>query len=126
MPSLLPHQYIDRHTGRVCTERLFNDALVRCLYSAAREYAPAFFRLATSRHTTALLGLLNYDLPFGGSLAGHRAFLAESGIDLSECISASGSMLTCSPINNAATCRAVSRTASANRWSRPRWPCVRR
>jgi len=86
MPKAWPHQYIERTTGRVRDERLFSDALVRRLYSTVRESAPALFRLATSRHTTALLGLLNYDLPLGGALSGNQAFLRECGVQLSECV----------------------------------------
>ena len=85
-PSAPPHQYIDRRTGRVCTERLFRDEIVRRLYDEAREYAPGVFRLATSRRATTLLGWLNYDLPLGGALSGNADFLRESGIDLTECV----------------------------------------
>ncbi|MDX2032036.1 MAG: phosphatidylserine decarboxylase [Blastocatellia bacterium] len=81
-----PHQYIDRRTGRVCTERLFSDEIVRRLYAETREHAPAVFRLATSRRATELLSWLNYDLPLGGSLSGNAGFLRESGIDLAECL----------------------------------------
>jgi phosphatidylserine decarboxylase len=94
MPNPLPHQYIDRATGCVRDERLFSDALVRRLYSTVRETAPAFFRLATSRHTTALLGLLNYDLPFGAALSGQRAFLRECGVKLAECVKSPAALHT--------------------------------
>ncbi len=80
------HQYIDRRTGQVRDERLFSDPLVRFLYRDLREYAPFLYRLATTRRATALLGWLNYDLPLGGAASGNRSFLAECGIDLTECV----------------------------------------
>lgn len=89
-----PHQYVDRRSGAVCNERLYSDALVRRLYGTVREHAPSVFRLATSAHSTALLGWLNYDLPLGGALAGNRAFLAESGLNLSECVAAPHALQT--------------------------------
>lgn len=88
------HQYIDRHSGAVCNERLYRDALVRRLYGTLREHAPSVFRLATSAHSTALLGWLNYDVPLGGTLAGQRRFLAESGVNLSECVAAPHALQT--------------------------------
>lgn len=81
-----PHQYIDRRTGRVCTERLYGDAAVRWLYSDLRESAPALYRMVLSRRATGLLGFLNYDLPLGGSLGGNQRFLLETGINLDECV----------------------------------------
>ena len=67
---------------------MFSDPLVRFLYHEIREYAPFIYRLAISRRTTALLGWLNYDFPLGGAISGNRSFLAESGIDLGECVAA--------------------------------------
>src|SRR5262245_9493411 len=81
-----PHQYIDRRTGRVRSERLFNDAVVRWLYAGVRENAPALYRMAVSGRVSSALGFLNYDLPLTGSLSGARDFLRESGINLAECL----------------------------------------
>lgn len=81
-----PHQYIDRCTGRVCTERLFKDPVVRWLYDDVRENAPTLYRLAVSRWGSSVLGFLNYDLTLAGALSGNQKFLRESGIDMSECL----------------------------------------
>lgn len=81
-----PHQFIDRRTGTVRTERLYRDRVIRRLYSATRESSPRLFRLATSSWSSALLGYLAYDMPFAGRLAGQQRFLAEAGVDLNECL----------------------------------------
>jgi phosphatidylserine decarboxylase len=81
-----PHQYIDRRTGRVCSERLFNDAVVRWLYAGVRENASALYRMAVSSRVSSALGFLNYDLPLTRALSGARDFLRESGINLAECL----------------------------------------
>ena len=81
-----PHQYIDRRTGQVCPERLFNDAVVRWLYADVRENAPALYRMAVSSHISSILGFFNYDLPISGMLTGNQNFLRECGINLDECL----------------------------------------
>lgn len=93
LPSL-PHQYVDRRSGTVCTERLFSDALVRRLYSDVRENAPALYRLMLSPYVSAALGFLNYDLPLGGRLSGSLNFLRASGVNLDECIDLPSSLDT--------------------------------
>jgi phosphatidylserine decarboxylase len=80
-----PHQFIERRTGRVLTERLYGDGLVRLLYSEVRENAPALYRFALSRRVSTVLGFLNYDLPFGGALTGSDRFLRGVGMELDEC-----------------------------------------
>src|SRR5215831_9112876 len=85
MPSL-PHQYVDRRTGRLCAERLYSDALVRWLYSEVRENAPALYRLTISPRVSGLLGFINYDLPLGGLISGSQRFLRENGVNLEECV----------------------------------------
>lgn len=79
-----PHQYIERETGEVRTERLYQDALVSFFYGPARERASVMFRLLTDRRTSRALGYLNYD-SYWGSLACRR-FLRHSGVDLDECL----------------------------------------
>ncbi len=81
-----PHQYIDRRTGRICEERLFNDAVVRWLYADVRENAPALYRMAVGGRASSVLGFLNYDLPLTRALTGNQEFIRESGIDLAECL----------------------------------------
>jgi phosphatidylserine decarboxylase len=80
-----PHQFVERRTGRVLTERLYGDSLVRLLYSEVRENAPALYRLALSSRVSTVLGFLNYDLPFGGALTGGGRFLRGAGVELDEC-----------------------------------------
>src|SRR5262245_15158629 len=84
-PSI-PHQYIDRRSGRLCVERLYGDALVRWLYSEVRENAPALYRLMLSPRISGLLGFINYDMPLGGLISGSRRFLRENGVNLDECV----------------------------------------
>jgi phosphatidylserine decarboxylase len=86
-PTLsIPHQYIDRRSGRLCAEKLYGDALVRWLYSEVRENAPAVYRLIISPRVSSLLGFINYDMPLGGAISGIRGFLRENGVDLEECV----------------------------------------
>lgn len=78
------HQYIDRQSGRLESERLYQDRLVMFFYSRVRESMPAMFRLLTSRRSTTLLGYLNYDTHWGSGAC--RRFLRDNGIDLGECL----------------------------------------
>ena len=83
-PSL--HQYVERRTGHLFTERFYGDSLVRFLYSEVRENASALYRLALSRRASNVLGFLNYDLPLGGRLTGGNRFLRDLGVALNECV----------------------------------------
>jgi phosphatidylserine decarboxylase len=80
------HQYVERDTGAIRTERLFQDRLVGWLYDTLRESAPAVFRALTGGWVTRLLGHVNYDLPLAARLTGTRRFLRELRVDLSECV----------------------------------------
>ncbi|HQU16965.1 MAG: phosphatidylserine decarboxylase [Gammaproteobacteria bacterium] len=80
------HQYVERETGKVRTETIYADRLVRVLYSHAREHAPVLFRALTSRRVSGLLGFLNYDLAIGARITGGTRFLRRLGVDLSECL----------------------------------------
>ena len=80
------HQYIERETGLVHSERLFGDRLIRLIYNGVRENAPYLFRLLTSARTSSLLGYINFDAPLAGGFAGNRRFLAECGVNLDECV----------------------------------------
>lgn len=79
---MLQHQYIERDSGRVITERLLGDRMVRLLYHGVRENSTALFRMLTSSWSSHILSLVNFDRP----LLSERAFLADCGIDLSECL----------------------------------------
>lgn len=82
--SVTAHQYVDRASGELRTERLYRDRVVMYLYSHVREQAPAMFKWLISRHATGVLGYLNYDLPW--SATGGRRFLLEHGVDVDECV----------------------------------------
>lgn len=85
MPALL-HQFIDRDTGELRTERLYQDRLVRWMYCSLRERAPAVFRALTGRRMSKLAAILNYDFSLGAKLAGNRRFLRDLEVDLDECL----------------------------------------
>lgn len=78
------HQYLDRETGRIFTEKLYRDGVIRFLYSSLRESAPPLFRAVTSARISSLLGFLNYDHFLSGKISGHKQFMSACGIDLAE------------------------------------------
>ena len=78
----MQHQYIERDSGRVVTERLFGDRMVRLLYHGVRENNAALFRMLISGRSSHVLGKVNFDRP----VLLKRAFLDSCGIDLSECL----------------------------------------
>lgn len=88
------HQYIERESGKVQTERLYGNGVIKVLYSELREHAPAFFRALTRARASRLLGFMNYELFLGEKIFGHMNFLRSSGIDLRECIDAPESLDT--------------------------------
>jgi phosphatidylserine decarboxylase len=69
------HQYVERESGRVCTERPFGDWIVNYLYSKKREDAPLVYELLGSQWFSSLLGWVNYDFPLGPRVSGIRRFL---------------------------------------------------
>ena len=79
---MIQHQYIERDSGRVVTEKLFGDRMVRLLYHGVRENNAALFRVLTSSRSSHILSAVNFDRP----VLSKRAFLANCGIDLSECL----------------------------------------
>jgi len=80
------HQYVERHSGRVCDERLFWDSAVRFLYSSVRESSPRLFAAMTSRRMSSFLAFLNYDSFVGRPFAGGRRFMHQQGMDVTECV----------------------------------------
>lgn len=86
------HQFIDRESGRVVTERLLADSTVRFLYHRLRENAPVMFRLLTSARLSRLLAFCLYDRPAvrtantGLGEARARALFAGIGADWRECL----------------------------------------
>ena len=67
------HQYIERESGRIVTEKLYGDRMINFLYNHAREDAALCFNALTSSRGSRLLSFLNYDLPnvLGMCNAGH-------------------------------------------------------
>jgi phosphatidylserine decarboxylase len=88
------HQYVDRATGRVCSERLFGDSIINYFYSKKREQAAYVYRLLGSQWFSGLLGWINYDFPLGRNISGIRGFLKHCAIDLGECLESAESFDT--------------------------------
>lgn len=88
MTPLTPHQYIERQTGRIRTEKLYCDRIVNYIYQNAHEKSPYLFELLTSCHMTAMLGFLIYDLAPTTKIKGIGQMIQSLGIDLSECVDA--------------------------------------
>ncbi|ADK83991.1 Phosphatidylserine decarboxylase [Desulfarculus baarsii DSM 2075] len=84
--SRTPHQYIERHSGRVCEERLFADRLIGCVYNGLREKSQRAFKALTSARASEALGYLNYDTVLGSRLKSGPAMLRALGVDPAECL----------------------------------------
>ncbi|HHT9137917.1 MAG TPA: phosphatidylserine decarboxylase [Candidatus Wunengus sp. YC60] len=82
----IQHQYIERDSGRVCTERLFADRAVKFLYSNARENAPALFNALTSAWGSGLLGYFHYKTILSTKVSGKQDILQSIGINRDECV----------------------------------------
>lgn len=78
------HQYINRDSGKLETERLYQDRVVQFFYGPVRERMPMMFRWLTNARTTRLLGYLNYDTRWGSRAC--RRFLQQNGVSLEECL----------------------------------------
>lgn len=85
-PRMSKHQYIDRQTEEVRTEKLIGDRLVNFLYSRERERPLFFYNALTSARLTRLLGFINYDWALATRISGYTNFVSNLGIDLSECV----------------------------------------
>jgi phosphatidylserine decarboxylase len=86
MDNYYSHQYIDRHSGRIVTESLIADRLVRWLYGAAREKAPLLFKALTSARSSQLLSYVNFDCPPKRRESATRKLAAALNVDLQECV----------------------------------------
>ena len=87
MIDRIPHQYVDRQSGKVKTESLFGDQWIKWLYGPARERAPLLFKAMTSARSSRVLSYFNFDCaPMQRSSAAHKLVHA-MGIDMRECIS---------------------------------------
>ncbi len=86
------HQYIDRRSGRVCTETLYADCWIRLLYGRAREKAPLVFKALTSARSSRLLGYMHFDLPLQRRPSRIRKMIDQLGIDIQECVASAGEL----------------------------------
>ena len=84
------HQYIERDSGRVVTEQLIGDRMVRLLYHEVRESSTKLFGILTSSRSSHILGMVNFDRP----LLSEQTFLESCGINLSECLDPSDHLET--------------------------------
>ncbi|MBI5524100.1 MAG: phosphatidylserine decarboxylase [Desulfarculus sp.] len=89
----LPHQYIDRRTGRAVTEKLIADSTVNFIYQRVREKAPQAFQALTSARACGLLGWLRYDLALGSRLGG-QGLLSALGVRINELLDDPGQLDT--------------------------------
>jgi phosphatidylserine decarboxylase len=78
------HQFVERETGTVKTEKLLGDKAIQFLYSTARENAPRFFRVITSaRISNDLLAFIKFDAKIGFP---SRSSIESFGVNLRECL----------------------------------------
>ncbi len=87
--STMPHQYIDRNSLQVITEKPIADRSIQFLYTTLRENAPAMFRALTSGRMSSLLGYFHYDMPGKNRNCGKDLF-NRFGADWQECINPVG------------------------------------
>jgi len=87
---MIQHQYIERDSGIVVTEKLLGDWMVRLLYHDVRESSTKLFRMLTSSWSSHILSLVNFDRP----ILSDSTFLTDCGIDLAECLDPSSHLDT--------------------------------
>ena len=85
MVTPIPHQYIDRASGRVITEKLIADRAIAFLYNKLRENSPTLFRALTSARMSNLLAFSHYDRPGCHRRRPEQVFF-RLGIDWQECL----------------------------------------
>jgi phosphatidylserine decarboxylase len=88
------HQYIERNTSEVRNEKIFGDRIVNFIYSNARENVEVLYNAAISARMSALLGHLNFTLPFGNVLTGSKRMIQTLGVDLAECLDSGNELNT--------------------------------
>ncbi|MCL5808839.1 MAG: phosphatidylserine decarboxylase [Deltaproteobacteria bacterium] len=86
MGVIMQHQYIDRESRRIQTEKLLGDAAIRFLYSGVREWTPWLFRRLISARASRILGDLSYSGMFSEKVADRLGLSTAWGIDLRECV----------------------------------------
>jgi phosphatidylserine decarboxylase len=92
--SPLVHQYIDRETSAIRTERLYADRLVNFLYGPPREQAAWLFRHLTSSRASEMLAYLNYELALNRRSRRSGLPLKAIDVDVAECVAPPDSLDT--------------------------------
>ncbi|MEA2082897.1 MAG: phosphatidylserine decarboxylase [Thermodesulfobacteriota bacterium] len=82
----MSHQYVERVSGRVRTEKFLGDRLINLIYSDVREKTPVLYQALISSRISEILAFINYDLPLGARLTGTQNLLHKLGVDLNECV----------------------------------------
>ncbi|NIA05763.1 MAG: phosphatidylserine decarboxylase [Proteobacteria bacterium] len=80
------HQYIERDTGKIITEKLIGDRSVRLLYNPVREHAPTLFKALTSARMSSMLGWLHFDAALERKQKKGTALFAKMGVNWQECL----------------------------------------
>jgi len=83
--SIVPHQYIERNSQQVITEKPIGDRTIQFLYHTLRENTPAMFRALTSGRMSSLLGFFHYDL-IGRTKNNSHGLFTRFGADWQECL----------------------------------------
>ena len=90
----IPHQYIERRSGRVKTETLYGDRLVNLIWSRRRENPKLLFDALCSKYVSRMLAFVSFDASLGAKLTGAQAFMQKLGIDMAECLDPPAAMDT--------------------------------
>lgn len=78
------HQYIERSTGKICTEVIYADRIINFLYYA-NEHLGIISKIIAGKKMSSLLGYLNYDNMLINKLISPTKLCNRLKIDLSEC-----------------------------------------
>lgn len=79
---MLQHQYIERDSGKIVTERLLGDRLIQLLYNRVRENSARLFDMLTSSWMSQILAVVHFDRP----RFSRQSILTGCGIHLQECL----------------------------------------
>ena len=83
--STVPHQYIDRNSLEIITEKPIGDRSIQFLYNTLRENAPTMFKALTSSRMSSLLGFFHYDMP-GKRRQDGRELFDRCGAEWQDCV----------------------------------------
>ena len=70
----LLHQYVERESKKVVTEKFIGDASVQLLYNPLRENSHTLFKALTSKRMSAILAFIHYNIPRLGRGDGEALF----------------------------------------------------